>query len=121
MGKTATFIGIFQALAATVFVDVALIALSVKLGGEVLPIPAAITLGAIASATAPAATLSQKFLFQEESLPLQSLKTTSKNYGCSGTLPHSSLLLAFMLFNEKPRLKSLFIIFRSSTPRFCKS
>ena len=57
MGKTATFIGIFQALAATVFVDVALIALSVKLGGEVLPVPVAITLGAIASATAPAATL----------------------------------------------------------------
>ncbi|MDY6399065.1 MAG: cation:proton antiporter [Synergistales bacterium] len=57
MGKAATFIGIFQALAATIFVDVALIALSVKLGGDVLPIPAAITLGAIAAATAPAATL----------------------------------------------------------------
>lgn len=57
MGKSATFIGIFQALAATVLVDVALIALSLKLGGEVLPVPAAITLGAIASATAPAATL----------------------------------------------------------------
>ena len=56
-GKAATFIGIFQALAATIFVDIALIALSVKLGGQVLPIPAAITLGAIASATAPAATL----------------------------------------------------------------
>ena len=57
MGKAATFIGIFQALAATVLVDIALIALSIKLGGEVLPIPVAITLGAIASATAPAATL----------------------------------------------------------------
>ena len=57
MGKTATFIGIFQALAATVFVDIALIALSIKLGGDVLPVPVAITLGAIASATAPAATL----------------------------------------------------------------
>ena len=57
MGKTATFIGIFQALAATVLVDVALIALSMKLGDDVLPVPVAITLGAIASATAPAATL----------------------------------------------------------------
>ena len=57
MGKTALFIGIFQAVAATVLVDIALIALSMKLGADVLPLPAAITLGAIASATAPAATL----------------------------------------------------------------
>ena len=57
MGKTALFIGIFQAAAATVFVDCALILLSMKLGADILPIPAAITLGAIASATAPAATL----------------------------------------------------------------
>ena len=57
MGKTATFIGIFQALAATVLVDIALIALSMKLGNDILPVPVAITLGAIASATAPAATL----------------------------------------------------------------
>ncbi|MBR4195234.1 MAG: cation:proton antiporter [Synergistaceae bacterium] len=57
MGKSALFIGIFQAVAATVFVDGALILLSVKLGADVLPLPAAVTLGAIASATAPAATL----------------------------------------------------------------
>ena len=57
MGKSALFIGIFQALAATVLVDIALILLSMKLGPEILPLPAAITLGAIASATAPAATL----------------------------------------------------------------
>ena len=57
MGKTATFIGIFQALMATILVDAALIFLSFRLGEDVLPIPAAITLGAIASATAPAATL----------------------------------------------------------------
>ena len=57
MGKSALFIGIFQALAATVLVDIALILLSIKLGSEILPLPAAITLGAIASATAPAATL----------------------------------------------------------------
>ena len=57
MGKTATFIGIVQALMATILVDCALIFLSYKLGSDVLPVPAAITLGAIASATAPAATL----------------------------------------------------------------
>ncbi len=55
-GKAATFIGIFQALAAALIVDVVLLVLSVT---GVLPIskPAAIVLGAIATATAPAATL----------------------------------------------------------------
>ena len=57
MGKSALFIGTFQALAATILVDIALVLLSLKLGEDLLPIPAAITLGAIASATAPAATL----------------------------------------------------------------
>ncbi len=52
MGKSALIIGIFQAITATVFVDVALILLSLKLGAEILPLPVAITLGAIASATA---------------------------------------------------------------------
>ncbi len=56
-GKAATFIGIFQAVFATVLVDTALIGLHFILGGEILPIEAAITLGAIAAATAPAATL----------------------------------------------------------------
>ena len=55
-GKAATFIGIFQALTAALIVDVVLLVLSVA---GVLPIskPAAIVLGAIATATAPAATL----------------------------------------------------------------
>ncbi|MBQ7639260.1 MAG: cation:proton antiporter [Clostridia bacterium] len=56
-GKTATVIGIVQSVAATLFVDAALIALHFILGPEILPLPVAITLGAIASATAPAATL----------------------------------------------------------------
>ncbi|MBQ7154621.1 MAG: cation:proton antiporter [Synergistaceae bacterium] len=55
MGRTATFVGIFQAVAATLLVDAALVFLSVKF--SLLSLPAAITLGAIASATAPAATL----------------------------------------------------------------
>ena len=56
-GITATVIGIFQALAAALLVDAALVALYIILGPEVMPLPVAITLGAIASATAPAATL----------------------------------------------------------------
>ena len=57
IGKQATIIGIFQAVVATVLVDIALCGLSVVLGATVLPMSVAITLGAIASATAPAATL----------------------------------------------------------------
>ena len=56
-GKAATIIGIVQAVVASALVDIALIAMHFLLGPEVLPLPAAITLGAIASATAPAATL----------------------------------------------------------------
>lgn len=56
LGKTATFIGIFQALIATLLVDAALIGLHFVLGDK-LPLSMAITLGAIAAATAPAATL----------------------------------------------------------------
>lgn len=56
-GKQATVIGIFQAVFTTVLVDIALIGLHFILGPEKFPLEAAIILGAIASATAPAATL----------------------------------------------------------------
>ena len=56
-GKTATVIGILQSVAAALLVDAALIGLHFILGEEKLPLTVAITLGAIASATAPAATL----------------------------------------------------------------
>lgn len=60
-GKQATVIGIVQALAATFLVDVVLIAthyiIKACSGEDLLPIPACIILGAIATATAPAATL----------------------------------------------------------------
>ncbi len=55
-GRQALIIGVFQAVVTTLLVDVALIAFH-KLFPEILSLPAAITLGAIASATAPAATL----------------------------------------------------------------
>ena len=55
-GKQATVVGILQAVAATVLVDAALIGVHFIVPDK-LSIPAAITLGAIAAATAPAATL----------------------------------------------------------------
>ena len=55
-GKQATVVGIIQAVAATVLVDAVLIGVHF-LFPDKLSIPAAITLGAIAAATAPAATL----------------------------------------------------------------
>ena len=57
IGKQATVIGILQAIFTTIVVDIALIALSLILPEGVFPLPAAIILGAVATATAPAATL----------------------------------------------------------------
>ena len=56
IGKQAFVIGIFQALTATVFVDLALFAVYKMMPGK-LTLAQVITLGAIATATAPAATL----------------------------------------------------------------
>ncbi len=55
-GKQATVIGIVQAVVATVVVDIALILFHLR-APDKLSLPVAITLGAIAAATAPAATL----------------------------------------------------------------
>ncbi len=54
-GKQAAVIGVLQALAATLLVDIALIAIATL--SDALSVAQAITLGAIATATAPAATL----------------------------------------------------------------
>ena len=56
IGKQATVIGIFQAVVATLLVDAALIVVHLIAPGQ-FPIESAIILGAVASATAPAATL----------------------------------------------------------------
>ena len=56
IGRQATIVAVFQALTATVFVDVALLLLHLVLGDK-LPVSTCILLGAIATATAPAATL----------------------------------------------------------------
>ena len=55
-GKQATIIGIFQALVATIMVDLALLAVHMMMPDK-LSVPQLLTLGAIATATAPAATL----------------------------------------------------------------
>ena len=55
-GKQATVIGILQAVITTLVVDIVLLVFHF-LRPDVLSVPAAITLGAIAAATAPAATL----------------------------------------------------------------
>ena len=55
-GKQATVIGIFQAVFTTLLVDAVLIGVHFLMPDK-LPLPAAIVLGAVASATAPAATL----------------------------------------------------------------
>lgn len=57
IGGKATFIGIWQAIVATLLVDAVLIGLHFVLGEDKLPLSMAITLGAVAAATAPAATL----------------------------------------------------------------
>ena len=56
LGKSVTVITVFQAVATALLVDLALIVLHL-INKELCPLPVAIMLGAIATATAPAATL----------------------------------------------------------------
>lgn len=56
IGKQATVIGVFQAIFTTVVVDIVLIGLHLLMPDK-LTLPAAIVLGSVATATAPAATL----------------------------------------------------------------
>ena len=56
-GRQAAIVGCAQAIVTMLIVDGALIGLHFILGEEVLPLSVAITLGAIATATAPAATM----------------------------------------------------------------
>ena len=56
IGRQATVVGVFQALVATAFVDIALLVFHM-LRPDILSVAQVLTLGAIATATAPAATL----------------------------------------------------------------
>ena len=71
MGKQAIIVGILQAVVTTVVVDIVLITLHL-LFPSVISLPSAIVLGAIASATAPAATLMVVKQYKAEG-PLTSL------------------------------------------------
>lgn len=71
MGRQAIIVGIVQAVVTTVLVDIALILLHVAFP-SIISLPAAIVLGAIASATAPAATLMVVKQYKAEG-PLTSL------------------------------------------------
>ena len=56
IGRQASVVAVFQALSATLFVDLGLVVLHLFLG-DTLPVSTCIMLGAIATATAPAATV----------------------------------------------------------------
>lgn len=56
-GKQATVIGILQAVVTMIIVDIALVLSALFIFKDTLSVPAAITIGSIATATAPAATL----------------------------------------------------------------
>ena len=71
MGRQAIIVGIVQAVVTTVLVDIALILLHLAFP-SIISLPAAIVLGAIASATAPAATLMVVKQYKAEG-PLTSL------------------------------------------------
>ena len=71
MGRQAIIVGILQAVVTTVVVDIALILLHLAFP-SIISLPAAIVLGAIASATAPAATLMVVKQYKAEG-PLTSL------------------------------------------------
>lgn len=71
MGRQAIIVGVLQAVVTTVVVDIALILLHLAFP-SIISLPAAIVLGAIASATAPAATLMVVKQYKAEG-PLTSL------------------------------------------------
>lgn len=57
IGKQATIVAVFQALTATVLVDLSLFVVHLIIGEEKFPLSAVLILGAVATATAPAATM----------------------------------------------------------------
>ena len=107
-GRQALVIGVLQALAAAILVDLSLLAFHL-LAPQTLSIPAAITLGAIASATAPAATLmvvrqyKAKGKLTELLLPIVALDDAvglvvfAVSFGIAKALPNGSADLAAIL------------------------
>ena len=85
MGKQAITVGILQAVITTIVVDIALIVLHL-INPALLSLPSAITLGAIAAATAPAATLMVVAIDDAVGLVLFSV-----SFGIAGALEMGSI------------------------------
>ena len=110
MGKQAITVGILQAVITTVLVDVVLI-LFHFLNPDIISLPVAIVLGAIAAATAPAATLMVVKQYKAEG-PLKKLLLMvvaiddavglvlfSVSFGIAGAVEKGVLNVASMIFN----------------------
>lgn len=109
-GKQAFVIGIFQALAATFFVDIALLAVHLFMPDK-LSLPQLITLGAIATATAPAATLMVVRQYKAKGkltsllLPIVALDDAvgliifAVSFGISKTMISGNMDIASIIFN----------------------
>ena len=110
IGRQALVIGVFQALAATALVDVSLLVFH-SLRPDLLSVPAAITLGAIATATAPAATLMVVRQYKAKGeltgllLPIVALDDAvglvvfAVSFGIAKALISGTVSLATILFN----------------------
>lgn len=110
MGKQAITVGILQAVITTVLVDIVLI-LFHFLNPDIISLPVAIVLGAIAAATAPAATLMVVKQYKAEG-PLKKLLLMvvaiddavglvlfSVSFGIAGAVEKGVLNVASMIFN----------------------
>jgi len=109
-GKQALIIGIFQALAATLLVDLSLYAVHLIMP-NVLTLSQVITLGAIATATAPAATLMVVRQYKANGpltkllLPIVALDDAvglivfAVSFGIAKTLVHGNIVLLSILVN----------------------
>ena len=111
IGRQATVIGIFQAVFTCIVVDIALISFSLIVGEDVFPLSAAIVLGAVATATAPAATLMVVKQYKAKGpltdllLPIVALDDAvglvifAVSFGIAGSLNTPSVNLLTMLLN----------------------
>ena len=110
MGKQAITVGILQAVITTILVDIVLI-LFHFLNPDIISLPVAIVLGAIAAATAPAATLMVVKQYKAEG-PLKKLLLMvvaiddavglvlfSVSFGIAGAVEKGVLNVASMIFN----------------------
>ena len=103
-GKQATVIAVVQAIAATIFVDVTLLLLHLALGDK-LPVSTCIVLGAVATATAPAATIMVVNQYKAKGpltkllLPIVALDDAVVSFGVAKTMISGSFSLMTVVLN----------------------